>query len=68
MEILNDLWSLIEKVLANISRVWDWLNTTLSINILGISFDLDYSPLQLLGVGILVLIALWFIKSLIPMS
>lgn len=77
MDILNSLWSLAEKILLNISRVWEWLNTTLRINLGlkipiifpdGINFDFGYTPLELLGVGILVLIGLWLVKSLIPMG
>lgn len=32
------------------------------------SFNLGYTPLQLLGVGLLVLIGLWVIKKLIPLG
>lgn len=74
-EIFLNLWEIAETLIRNIGRVWQWLNEEISLNIPikipiilpdGIEVSLGYSPLQLLGAGILVLLGLWVIKSLAP--
>lgn len=76
-DIFNTLWNIAETIIRNINRVWEWLNTDISINIPvkipvilpdGIAISLGYSPIELLGAGILVLLGLWILKSLIPMT
>ena len=76
-DIFVTLWEIAETIIRNINKVWVWLNTEISINIPiripvvlpdGIEVALGYSPLELLGVGILVLLGLWVIKSLAPMA
>ena len=76
-DIFNTLWNIAETIIKNINRVWEWLNTDISINIPikipvilpdGIAVSLGYSPIELLGAGILVLLGLWILKSLIPMT
>lgn len=76
-DIFNTLWNIAETIIKNINIVWQWLNTEIAINIPiripvvlpdGIEISLGYSPLQLLGVGILVLLGLWVIKNLAPMA
>ena len=76
-DIFVTLWEIAETIIRNINKVWVWLNTEISINIPiripvvlpdGIEVTLGYSPLELLGVGILVLLGLWVIKSLAPMA
>jgi len=71
------LWEMAEVIIKNINKVWEWLNNDLSINIPikipvilpdGIAVSLGYSPIELLGAGILVLLGLWVIKSIIPMT
>lgn len=75
--IFLNLWQIAESIIKNISRVWEWLNSDLNINIPikipvilpdGIALSLGYSPIELIGAGILVLLALWVLKSLIPMT
>lgn len=75
--IFINLWEIAESIIKNINIVWSWLNTEIAIKIPiripvvlpdGIEISLGYSPLQLLGVGILVLLGLWVIKSLAPMA
>ncbi len=75
--ILGNLWNIAETLIKNINRVWEWLNNDISINIPieipvilpdGIVVSFGYSPLELIGAGILVLLGLWVLKSLIPMT
>lgn len=75
--IFVNLWEIAETIIKNINKVWNWLNTEIAFNIPiripvvlpdGIEVSLGYSPLELLGVGILVLLGLWAIKSLAPMT
>lgn len=72
-----DLWNLIESIIKNINRVWDWLNYEISFTIPfkipiifpdGFNITFDFTPLELLGVGVTTLIILWVIKSLIPLG
>lgn len=76
-DIFINLWNIAESIIKNINRVWVWLNTEIAFSIPikipvilpdGIEVSLGYSPLELLGVGILVLLGLWLIKSLVPMT
>lgn len=76
-DIFLNLWQIAESIIRNIGKVWEWLNNDISINIPikipvilpdGIALSLGYSPLELIGTGILVLLALWVLKSLIPMT
>lgn len=76
-DIFNTLWNIAETIIRNINRVWVWLNTKISISIPikipvilpdGIEVSLGYSPMELLGAGILILLGLWIIKSLTPMA
>ena len=76
-DIFLNLWQIAESIIRNIGKVWEWLNNDISINIPikipvvlpdGIALSLGYSPLELIGAGILVLLALWVLKSLIPMT
>lgn len=76
-DIFLNLWQIAESIIKNIGKVWEWLNNDISINIPikipvilpdGIALSLGYSPLELIGAGILVLLALWVLKSLIPMT
>lgn len=75
-EIFINLWEIAETLIKNIGRVWQWLNNELKINIPikipvilpdGIAVSLGFSPLELIGAGILVLLGLWVLKSLIPL-
>lgn len=76
-DIFLNLWEIAETIIKNIGRVWQWLNNDISINIPikipvilpdGIALSLGYSPLELIGTGILVLLAFWVLKNLIPMT
>lgn len=76
-EIFINLWDIAETIIKNIGRVWQWLNQDIAFSIPikipvilpdGIEVTLGYSPIELLGAGILVLLGLWAIKSLAPMT
>ncbi len=77
-KFFQELWNLAKSLLQVIGKVWDWLTTPLKndipllsdIPIIGNWFNisLNYTPLQLLGVGLLVLIGLWVVKKLIPLG
>lgn len=76
-DIFNNLWEIAVSIIKNINKVWDWLNRDISVNIPikipvilpdGIALSFGYSPLELIGAGILVLLGLWLLKSLIPMT
>lgn len=75
--IFVNLWEIAETLIRNINKVWQWLNNDISINIPlkipvilpdGIAVSLGYSPIELLGAGIVILLGLWVLKSLIPMT
>lgn len=75
--IFLNLWEIAETLIKNINRVWQWLNDEINFNIPikipvilpdGITVSLGYSPLELIGAGILVLLGLWVIKSIVPMT
>ena len=54
--VFDSIWSLAEALIKAIGSVWNWLSNPLIEG---------YSPIDLLGVGILVLIGAWAVKSLI---
>lgn len=75
--IFVNLWEIAESLIKNINKVWQWLNNDISINIPlkipvilpdGIAVSLGYSPIELLGAGIVILLGLWVLKNLIPMT
>ena len=75
--IFENLWNIAVTLIKNINRVWEWLNNDISVNIPikipvilpnGIALSFGYSPLELIGAGILVLLGLWVVKNLIPMT
>ena len=77
-KFFQQLWDLAKSLLQVIGNVWDWLTTPLKINIPLLSnipiignwfnISLNYTPLQLLGAGLLVLVGLWVVKKLIPLG
>lgn len=76
--IFEALWNMITSLIEYISIVWNWLSNPLEIDIPLLSniplignwfqIDLTWSPIELLGAGILVLLALWVVKNLIPLG
>lgn len=76
--LFNSIWNMALGLIEVIGVVWNWLISPLSIDIpllsdiplIGSWFEwsLDFSPLELLGVGILLLLVLWFVKNLIPLG
>lgn len=77
-KFFQELWDLAISLLEMIGKVWDWLSSPLKIDIPLLSnipiignwfnISLNYTPLQLLGVGLLLLIGLWVVKKLIPLG
>ncbi len=77
-EFFQQLWDLAESLLDVIGKVWNWLSSPLKIDIpllsnipiIGNWFNvsLNYTPLQLLGTGLLMLVGLWVVKKLIPLG
>ena len=77
-KFFQQLWDLAKSLLQVIGKVWDWLTNPLKIDIPLLSnipviggwfnISLDYTPLQLLGAGLLVLVGLWVVKKLIPLG
>lgn len=76
--VFQSIWDLAENLIKAIGSVWSWLTTPIKIDIpflidiplIGGWFNmtLDYSPIGLLGVGVLVLIGLWVVKHIIPLG
>ncbi len=66
--VFESLWNMAETLIKAIGSVWNWLTTPLEFKVLGFPVDLGYSPIGLLGVGVLVLVSLWVVKHLIPMG
>ena len=76
--VFNTIYKLGIGLIETIGSVWNWLSRPIKIDIplLGnipliggwFNITLDYSPIEFLGVGILLLIALWVIKHLIPLG
>ena len=76
--VFDSIWSLVIALIQAIGSVWNWLTTPLKVDIPLLSnipliggwfnISLDYSPLGLLGAGILLLIALWVVKHIIPLG
>ncbi len=64
--VIDSIWNLAENLIKAIGAVWNWLTTPLEFSVLGFSVELGYSPIGLLGVGVLVLVSLWVVKDLIP--
>ena len=74
----ESIWDMAEDFIKVMGTVWNWLVSPLEINVPLLSdmplvgswfeWSLNYSPLQLLGVGISLLLVLWVVKNLIPLG
>ncbi|HEY8363658.1 MAG TPA: hypothetical protein VIK77_12455 [Tissierellaceae bacterium] len=67
--ILINLWEIVESLIKNINRVWEWLNEPFTIGFKLFGFEISlgtFVPLNLIGGGILVLLGFWLIKALLP--
>lgn len=72
------LWEMLTTLIEYIGVVWEWLTEPLKIDIPLLSdipliggwfeWNLAFSPIELLGAGILLLLALWLVKNLIPLG
>lgn len=66
------LWDLLLNFIQAVSSVWEWLNKPIKIGVdLGIIGYIGippFTPISAFGVGILVIIGLWAVKSLLPMG
>lgn len=72
------LWNAILVFIEVIGVVWNWLSSPIELDIPLLSniplignwfqWSLDYSPFELLGDGILLLVVLWFVKNLVPVG
>lgn len=70
--ILQEMLNIILNLLAQIDKIWVFLNSDINIDFSVWVIDFDYSfgfsPLQLIGSSILVWLGLLLAKSLIPMA
>lgn len=76
--VINELWSLIIKLIGQMERVWGWLSNDIKIEtgwlkiplILpnGLNLNLPFSLLDMFGIGIIAIIVLWVIKALVPLG
>lgn len=76
--IFKSLWDLLTGVGSVISDVWEWLFEPLILNIEwlkipvllpdGIIINMGIVPIELFGVSIFVLLALWLVKALVPLT
>ncbi len=78
INVFESIWNMALSLIKAIGSVWNWLTTPLKVDIPLLSdiplvggwfnISLDYSPLGLLGVGVLVLVSLWVIKHIVPLG
>lgn len=76
--VFESIWNMAKGLIQVIGVVWEWLTNPLNIDIPLLSdipgignwfqISLDYSPIELIGIGIGVLLVLWVVKNLIPLS
>lgn len=76
--VFDSIWNMAKSLIQAMGTVWNWLVTPLSINVPLLSdlpliggwfnMNLAFSPIELLGVGILLLLVLWVVKNLIPLG
>lgn len=76
--LFNSLYNMAKGLILVMGEVWNWLTNPIEIDVpllsdiplIGSWFEwsLDYSPLEFLGVGIGLLLVLWFVKNLIPVG
>lgn len=75
---IDSIYKMAIGLIEVIGYIWNWLSQPIRINVplladlplIGGWFNLtlQYSPIELLGVGIALLLVLWVIKSLIPLG
>jgi hypothetical protein len=75
---IESIYNMAIGLIDAIGYVWNWLIQPIEIDVpllsdipvIGGWFNiaLEYSPIELIGVGIALLLVLWVIKSLIPLG
>jgi len=70
--LMQELWDLLIALIKAVGGIWDWLNEPLKIGldlgVLGYIGVPPFTPISAFGVGILVIIGLWAVKSLLPLG
>lgn len=70
--LFQTIYDLLIEFIKAVSSVWDWLNDPIKIGfdlgLLGYIGIPPFTPISAFGVGILVIIGLWAVKSLLPMG
>lgn len=71
--ILKTLWDIAFDLIGYIQLLWNWLNTDLVIKLEwlklplilpnGVNFNLGFTPISLIGVGLITMVVLWFIRG-----
>lgn len=75
---LQTLWQMALTIIYATNDIWKWLLSPVKVYITyikipiilpdGIFFELPFSPLDLAGAAIIVLIGLWVVKNLVPIG
>lgn len=71
MNILERMWDVAKSLISGIDSIWDFLNSTVDLNIKLFGFKLgipSFVPIEIIGAGLIVFIVLWLVKELIPAS
>lgn len=71
--VISILWTIIIDLIGYIQDLWNWLNADLIIKLEwfklplilpnGINYNLGFTPISLLGVGLITMVLLWFIRG-----
>lgn len=75
---IKSIYDMAIGLIDAIGYVWNWLSKPIKIDVPLLSnipliggwfnITLEYSPIELIGVGIALLLVLWVVKSLIPLG
>lgn len=70
------LWNLAIRMLEAIGEAWNWLAEDIKLEITwlklplilpnGVSINLGFSALELLGASLITLLIIWVVKALVP--
>lgn len=68
--ILNEMWDVAINLIKGIDAIWEWLKAPVelgfNIPIIGYIGLPSFTPIGIIGAGLLAFMVFWLIKALVP--
>lgn len=68
--ILHEMWNIAVNLIEGIGAIWNWLNTSISLGfnipLIGFVGIPPFTPIGIIGAGLVGFMLFWLIKALVP--